>query len=233
MVLRAGLALFLLVFLGSICSKLAYSRSQVAGQHTQSEQLSTEIEVENGFEVHQSPSKKVHYTKDRLAWKELPALMKRSLVEQQGAELAFAGAFPMGEPQKTFDTIDTKFAKQMSLSKLQFQLQRTLLLFRASFKLTNLTDDEVVKLLEQELKEQPSESEIQMMNDSSDWRKRATLLRLYFTLLVDSAELRRAFVKSPNESFFSSLQAAATKSSPTDEAAKTQRSVVKWEFDAL
>jgi len=159
--------------------------------------------------------------------------MKRSLVEQQGAELAFNGAFPMGEPQKTFDTIDTKFAKQMGLSNLQFQLQRTLLLFRASFQLTNLTDDEVVKLLEQELKEQPSQSEIQMMNDPSDWRRRATLLRLYFTALVESAELRRAFVKSPNESFFSSLHAAATTSAVSDESTKTRRNGVRWQFDSL
>ncbi len=146
----------------------------------------------------------------------LPAAMQQAWDEREAAEQRFGGFYTQGEPQVTFNRIDSRYATQMGLRLDTFQHQRTLLQLKHSHRLHDKPDDEVVRLLEEKLRTLPSELEISMMPDPGGWQDSQRLLRAYFAALLRDADLRRKFVEPGyNQEMFSRLHMHAQARSRT------------------
>ena len=118
----------------------------------------------------------------------------------------------MGEPQLTFDRIDSKYAKSLQMSKAAYQLRRDLLLLRAKTLITSTDDEYFRRILSDELSSLPSDNEISMMPDPGDWGDIQRKKKIYFQLLLNEAPLRGRYIRSADDmSLYQTLESNAIK----------------------
>jgi hypothetical protein len=118
----------------------------------------------------------------------LSPIVKHAELERAGVEEQFQGAFPMGEPQMSYDRIDQRFAQLAGKDPLAFTLQREVETLIA--KENVVTDADFLAAIQRRLSKMPSADRMSMMNDPGGWAYKFTVVRAAFEKLARESGLR-------------------------------------------